>query len=97
MDARELFRFAPGYSVDEFPTQLDWSAWPGAAGGLQGAVEMCNNNGACRKLEGGVMCPSFRVTGDEKTVHVAGPTHFGWPCLASWDQKRWPVMTWPTR
>ncbi|MEC7191581.1 MAG: FAD-linked oxidase C-terminal domain-containing protein, partial [Pseudomonadota bacterium] len=66
MDARELFRFAPGYSVDEFPTQLDWSAWPGAAGGLQGAVEMCNNNGACRKLEGGVMCPSFRVTGDEK-------------------------------
>ena len=66
MDARELFRFAPGYSVDDFPTQLDWSAWPGGAGGLQGAVEMCNNNGACRKLEGGVMCPSFRVTGDEK-------------------------------
>ena len=27
---------------------------------------MCNNNGACRKLEGGVMCPSFRATGDEK-------------------------------
>ena len=66
MDSRDLFRFAPGYSVDEFPTQLDWSAWPGAAGGLQGAVEMCNNNGACRKLEGGVMCPSFRATGDEK-------------------------------
>ncbi len=66
MDARELFRFAPGYSVDDFPTQLDWSAWPGGAGGLQGAVEMCNNNGACRKLEGGVMCPSFRATGDEK-------------------------------
>ena len=66
MDSRDLFRFAPGYSVDDFPTQLDWSAWPGAAGGLQGAVEMCNNNGACRKQEGGVMCPSFRVTGDEK-------------------------------
>ena len=27
---------------------------------------MCNNNGSCRKLEGGVMCPSFRVTKDEK-------------------------------
>ena len=66
MDSRDLFRFAPGYSIDDFPTQLDWSAWPGAAGGLQGAVEMCNNNGACRKLEGGVMCPSFRATGDEK-------------------------------
>jgi Fe-S oxidoreductase len=37
-------------------------------GGLQGAVEMCNNNGACRKLQGGVMCPSYRVTKDEKDV-----------------------------
>ena len=31
-------------------TQLDWSAYPGAGGGFQGAVEMCNNNGACRAL-----------------------------------------------
>jgi Fe-S oxidoreductase len=29
---------------------------------------MCNNNGACRTLAGGVMCPSFRVTRDEKDV-----------------------------
>ncbi len=29
---------------------------------------MCNNNGACRKLEGGVMCPSYRATRDEKDV-----------------------------
>jgi Fe-S oxidoreductase len=27
---------------------------------------MCNNNGACRKSDPGVMCPSFRVSGDEK-------------------------------
>ena len=66
MDDRALFRFAPGYQINDFPTQLDWSAWPGSAGGLQGAVEMCNNNGACRKQSGGVMCPSFRATGDEK-------------------------------
>ena len=65
MDSRELFRFSPGYKVNDFPTQLDWSAWPGGAGGLQGAVEMCNNNGACRKLEGGVMCPSYRATRNE--------------------------------
>ena len=45
---------------------LDWAEWPGAAGGLQGAVEMCNNNGACRKLEGGVMCPSYRATRNER-------------------------------
>jgi len=66
MDDRSLFRFAPGYKIDDFPTRLNWNAWPGAAGGLQGAVEMCNNNGACRKLEGGVMCPSFRATHDER-------------------------------
>ena len=27
-----------------------------------------NNNGACRKLEGGVMCPSYRVTRNERDV-----------------------------
>src|SRR6185295_16809432 len=36
--------------------------------GFQGAVEMCNNNGACRRIAGGVMCPSYRVTRDEKDV-----------------------------
>ena len=41
---------------------------PAPAVGFQGAVEMCNNNGACRKLEGGVMCPSYRATRNEKDV-----------------------------
>jgi len=68
MDDRTLFRYAPDYQVRDFKTALDWSAWPGAAGGFQGAVEMCNNNGACRKLEGGVMCPSYRATRNEKDV-----------------------------
>jgi Fe-S oxidoreductase len=31
-------------------------------------VEMCNNNGACRALDRGVMCPSYRVTRDERDV-----------------------------
>ena len=68
MDDRTLFRYPPGYRVGELKTALDWSAWPGAGGGFQGAIEMCNNNGACRKLEGGVMCPSYRATRDEKDV-----------------------------
>jgi FAD/FMN-containing dehydrogenase/Fe-S oxidoreductase len=68
MDDRELFRYSPDYRVPELKTRLDWSAYPGAGGGFQGAVEMCNNNGACRKLEGGVMCPSYRATRDEKDV-----------------------------
>lgn len=68
MDDRSLFRFKPDYRVTELKTKLDWSAYPGAGGGFQGAVEMCNNNGACRKLEGGVMCPSYRATRSEKDV-----------------------------
>jgi FAD/FMN-containing dehydrogenase/Fe-S oxidoreductase len=68
MDDRALFRYPPDYRVGELKTALDWSAYPGAGGGFQGAVEMCNNNGACRKLEGGVMCPSYRATRNEKDV-----------------------------
>ncbi|MFZ2160296.1 MAG: FAD-linked oxidase C-terminal domain-containing protein, partial [Bradyrhizobium sp.] len=68
MDDRTLFRYPPDYRVPDLKTALDWSAYPGAGGGFQGAVEMCNNNGACRKLEGGVMCPSYRATRNEKDV-----------------------------
>ena len=68
MDDRSLFRYAPSYKIENIKTVMDWSAYPGAASGFQGAVEMCNNNGACRKLEGGVMCPSYRATRNEKDV-----------------------------
>jgi FAD/FMN-containing dehydrogenase/Fe-S oxidoreductase len=68
MDDRRLFRYGPDYAVADMKTGLDWSAWTGGGGGFQGAVEMCNNNGACRKLKGGVMCPSFRVTRKEKDL-----------------------------
>jgi len=67
-DDRSLLRYAPGYHADEITTHLDWRAYPGAGGGFQGAVEMCNNNGACRALAGGVMCPSYRVTREERDV-----------------------------
>ncbi len=43
---------------------------PGSGGdpaqGFAKAVEMCNNNGHCRKLDAGTMCPSYRVTRDER-------------------------------
>ncbi|MDB5028651.1 MAG: lactate dehydrogenase, partial [Candidatus Eremiobacteraeota bacterium] len=64
MDDRELFRYGPQYAPIPLATQLDWSEW----GGFTGAVEMCNNNGACRKSESGAMCPSYRVTDDEHHV-----------------------------
>jgi FAD/FMN-containing dehydrogenase/Fe-S oxidoreductase len=63
MDDRSLFRYRPEYRVAEFDTALDWSEW----GGFGLAVEMCNNNGACRKRDlAGVMCPSYRATGEER-------------------------------
>lgn len=68
MDDRSLFRYNADYKVEDFDTSMDWSDWPGSGGGFQGAVEMCNNNGACRKLSGGVMCPSYRVTKNETDV-----------------------------
>ncbi|MDQ6639781.1 MAG: FAD-binding oxidoreductase, partial [Pseudomonadota bacterium] len=39
-----------------------------STGGFAKAVEMCNNNGHCRKFDAGTMCPSFRVTRDEQHV-----------------------------
>jgi FAD/FMN-containing dehydrogenase/Fe-S oxidoreductase len=68
MDDRALFRFKPDYRVPEIKMALDWSAYPGQGRGFQGAVEMCNNNGECRKHVANVMCPSFRVTGNERDV-----------------------------
>ncbi|MBM3537654.1 MAG: FAD-binding protein [Alphaproteobacteria bacterium] len=64
MDDRTLMRFKPGYAAQPFETALDWSAW----GGFPAAVEMCNNNGECRKLDAEVMCPSYWVTGEE--IHL---------------------------
>ncbi len=62
MDDRSLMRYHEGYAALPVTTVLDWSD----LGGWAGATEMCNNNGACRKKGPGLMCPSFRATGDER-------------------------------
>jgi Fe-S oxidoreductase len=61
------------------------------AGGFGKAVEMCNNNGHCRKFDAGTMCPSYRATRDEEhltrgranTLRLALSGHFGPDGLAS--------------
>ena len=58
---RENLRIGPDYKTFEVPTYLDFSE----DGGFSAHVEMCNSQGACRKLDGG-MCPSFMVTRDEE-------------------------------
>jgi FAD/FMN-containing dehydrogenase/Fe-S oxidoreductase len=92
MDDRTLFRYAPGYAADDAITPvLDWSEHPGPLGGFLGAVEMCNNNGTCRKFDANVMCPSYRVTRDEQhltrgranTLRLALTRQLGPDALAS--------------
>jgi len=68
---------------------------PGTGGdparGFGKAVEMCNNNGHCRKFDAGTMCPSFRVTRDEahgtrgraNTLRLALSGQLGAEALAS--------------
>ena len=69
-DDRSLFRYKPDYRTIPIRTALDWSeheAGPAQAGeGFAKAVEMCNNNGHCRKFDAGTRCPSYRATRDEQ-------------------------------
>jgi FAD/FMN-containing dehydrogenase/Fe-S oxidoreductase len=66
-DDRSLFRYKPDYHTTPIATALDWKSDFGDRG-LAAAVEMCNNNGHCRKFDAGTMCPSYRATKDEQHV-----------------------------
>jgi FAD/FMN-containing dehydrogenase len=101
-DDRRLFRYAPTYRAEHIRSHLDWSAYPGAGNGFQGAVEMCNNNGACRALTGGVMCPPTRCASPspvnwERTP--SPPTRWRRPCGSASPARRAgasarPASTW---
>ncbi|UHC16901.1 FAD-binding oxidoreductase [Methylobacterium currus] len=92
MDDRSLMRFSDGYRIAAPEPALDWSDW----GGLGGAVEMCNNNGTCRTLAGGAMCPSYRVTraeehltrGRANTLRLALSGQLGPDALTAPETKR---------
>ena len=57
----ENLRYGPGYKALSFSTKLDFSD----NDGFEGAIDMCNGMGACRKPDG-TMCPSFMATRDEE-------------------------------
>lgn len=63
IDDESLLRFGSDYALAHTVTNpmMDFQD----DGGFAGAVEMCNGAGVCRKLEEGVMCPSFQATRDE--------------------------------
>ncbi|MEE8397305.1 MAG: heterodisulfide reductase-related iron-sulfur binding cluster, partial [bacterium] len=58
----ENLRLGEFYQDNKIETVLDFSA----EGGFNFAVEMCNGNGQCRKLDVGVMCPSYHATKNDR-------------------------------
>ena len=58
----EHLRMGPEYATLPVAAQLDFSD----QGGFVQAIELCNGNGACRKLDAGTMCPPFMVTRNEQ-------------------------------
>ncbi len=58
----ENLRYGPNYRTIPVHEKMDFSD----AGGFAAAVELCNGNGACRKMLTGTMCPSFMVTREEE-------------------------------
>jgi FAD/FMN-containing dehydrogenase/Fe-S oxidoreductase len=61
-----FLRYEPGQPTRDLPTYFDFSS----TDGLIRAAENCNGSGDCRKSQviGGLMCPSYMATRDEKTT-----------------------------
>jgi len=59
-----FLRYIPGKPTPELATYYNFSE----CGGVVRAAEKCNGSGDCRKSSviGGLMCPSFMATGDER-------------------------------
>lgn len=58
-------RYGPGYRRDLLAEQ-GFFAYTADGGSLQSAAERCVGVGRCRRDDTGVMCPSYRVTRDER-------------------------------
>jgi Fe-S oxidoreductase len=58
-------RVQPGDEIVRYPEVETFYRYEREEG-LGGAIEMCNGNGACRKMRDGTMCPSYRATRDER-------------------------------
>ncbi|MBX5482703.1 MAG: FAD-binding oxidoreductase [Myxococcaceae bacterium] len=73
----ENLRFGVGYAPKEPKTHF---AYREDDGSFIRAAERCVGVGKCRRLEGGTMCPSYRVTRDEQHS-TRGRAHLLWEML----------------
>ena len=55
-------RYGDAYQLQPFASHFKYRG----DGSFAASVEMCTGVGACRKLSGGSMCPSYRATRDEE-------------------------------
>ncbi|HEY1897615.1 MAG TPA: FAD-binding and (Fe-S)-binding domain-containing protein [Terracidiphilus sp.] len=69
---------ANGHTHPDFETHFVFAK---DGGSLEHATERCVGVGACRKASGGVMCPSYRATGDEQHS-TRGRARLLWEMLA---------------
>ncbi|WP_281194634.1 FAD-binding and (Fe-S)-binding domain-containing protein [Halorubrum sp. F4] len=60
-DMREHLRYGAEYQSIEPQTTLDFDD----EGGFSHLVELCNGCGTCRETDSGVMCPTYRASGEE--------------------------------
>lgn len=64
-DMTENLRFGPGYDLElPFEPELEWEN----ENGMRGMTELCHGCGGCTgftETTGGVMCPTYRATGEE--------------------------------
>jgi FAD/FMN-containing dehydrogenase/Fe-S oxidoreductase len=97
------WKLNPGKVVDAYPNDVNlrlgpgfhdlrprtWFRYPDDAGSFGRAALRCVGVGECRRASGGVMCPSYRVTGEEahstrgraRLLHemlVGDPVKGGW-------------------
>ena len=70
----ENLRLGPNYAPWEPPTNFQF---PDDHGSLAAATLRCVGVGKCRREEGGVMCPSYRVTHEEEQS-TRGRAHLLW-------------------
>jgi FAD/FMN-containing dehydrogenase/Fe-S oxidoreductase len=78
----EMLATAAGQAEEHTYAKLETHfAFAADGGSLERATERCVGVGACRKTEGGVMCPSYRATGEEQNS-TRGRARLLWEMLA---------------
>ncbi len=73
----ENLRIGPGYTSAAPKT---WFQYPGDQGSFSDATTRCVGVGACRKQDGGTMCPSYMVTHEERHS-TRGRAHLLWEMM----------------